>query len=102
MENIAMLNLPVNPSVRQQAEQILSNLGIPLATAIDIYLRQITIVGGIPFSIRMAPVPDTMNADMMSADEINRSLEAGYQDAISGCTRDADDVFADLRKQWAQ
>ena len=91
MENTATLSLPVNPSVKQQAEHILSNLGIPLATAIDI-----------PFSIRMAPVPDTMNADMMSADEISQSLEAGYQDAISGRTRDADDVFADLRKQWAQ
>lgn len=102
MENTATLSLPINPSVKQQAEHILSNLGIPLATAIDIYLRQITIVGGIPFSIRMAPVPDTMNADMMSAEEINQSLEAGYQDAISGHTRDADAVFADLRKQWAQ
>ena len=102
MENAAMLKLPVNPSVKQQAEQILSNLGIPMATAIDIYLRQIAIVGGIPFSIRMAPVPDTMNADMMSADEINQSLEAGYRDAISGRTNDAADFFAEMRKQWAQ
>ena len=43
-----------------------------------------------------------MNADLMSADEINQSLEAGYQDAISGRTKDAAEVFADLRKQWAQ
>ncbi len=41
---------------------------------------------------------DTMNADLMSADEINQSLEAGYQDAISGRTKDAAEVFADLRK----
>ena len=70
------------------------NLGIPLATAIDMYLRQIAIVGGIPFSIRVAPVPDTINADMMSADEINRSLEAGDRDALSGHTRDAEIMAA--------
>lgn len=102
MENTATLSFPINPSVKQQAEQILSTLGIPMATAIDIYLRQIAIVGGIPFSIRMAPVPNTMNADLMSVDEINQSLEAGYQDAISGRMKDAAEVFADLRKHWAQ
>ncbi|MBR1759782.1 MAG: type II toxin-antitoxin system RelB/DinJ family antitoxin [Schwartzia sp.] len=68
------------------------NLGIPLATAIDIYLRQIAIAGGIPFSIRVAPVPDTINADRMSADEINQSLEAGDRDAIS--------ATQGMRKSW--
>ena len=102
MDTTATLSFSVNPSVKQQAEQILSNLGIPMATAIDIYLRQIAIVGGIPFPVRMAPVPDTMNADLMSADEINQSLEAGYQDAVAGRTRDAADFFADMRRQWAQ
>lgn len=102
MENTATLSFPVNPSVKRQAEQILANLGIPMATAIDIYLRQIAMVGGIPFSVRMASVPDTMNADRMSAQEISQSLEAGYQDAVSGRSRDAAEVFAELRKQWAQ
>ena len=101
MENTATLSCSINPSVMQQAEQILSNLGIPLSTAIDIYLRQIAIVGGIPFPVRMAPAPETMNADLMSADEIHLSLEAGYQDAVAGRTREASEVFAEMRRQWA-
>ena len=42
MEKTMMLNVRVSPSVKQQAEDVLKQLGIPMATAIDMYLRQIT------------------------------------------------------------
>ena len=51
MEKSMTLNLRVNPVVKQQAEDVLKQLGIPMATAIDMYLRQIKLTGGIPFSV---------------------------------------------------
>ena len=48
MEKKVTLNLRVNPTVKQQADDVLKQLGIPMATAIDMYLRQITMTGGIP------------------------------------------------------
>ena len=42
MEKTMTLNLRVNPTVKQQAEDVLKQLGIPMATASDMYLRQIT------------------------------------------------------------
>ena len=39
MEKTMTLNLRVNPTVKQQAEDVLKQLGIPIATAIDMYLR---------------------------------------------------------------
>ena len=53
MEKSMMLNVRVSPSVKQQAEDVLKQLGIPMATAIDMYLRQITLTGGIPFSLSL-------------------------------------------------
>ena len=53
MEKTMMLNVRVSPSVKQQAEDVLKQLGIPTATAIDMYLRQITLTGGIPFSLSL-------------------------------------------------
>ena len=38
MEKTMTLNLRVNPTVKQQAEDVLKQLGIPMATAIDMYL----------------------------------------------------------------
>ena len=50
MEKTATLNLQVNPT-KKSAEDVLSRLGIPMSTAIDMYLRQITLTGGIPFRV---------------------------------------------------
>ena len=50
MGKTATLNLRVNPDVKENAESVLEQLGIPMATAIDMYLKQISLVGGIPFS----------------------------------------------------
>ena len=36
MEKTATLNLRVNPIVKERAENFLSQLGIPMSTAIDI------------------------------------------------------------------
>ena len=62
-----MLNVRVSPSVKQQAEDVLKQLGIPMATAIDMYLRQITLTGGIPFSLSLPKAPAPLNADTMTA-----------------------------------
>ncbi len=49
MGKTATLNIRVNPDVKENAESVLAQLGIPMATAIDMYLKQISLVGGIPF-----------------------------------------------------
>ena len=66
MEKTMMLNVRVSPSVKQQAEDVLKQLGIPMATAIDMYLRQITLTGGIPFSLSLPKAPAALNADTMT------------------------------------
>ena len=45
MEKTATLNLRINPVVKQRAESVLSKLGIPMSTAIDMYLNQIALTG---------------------------------------------------------
>ena len=42
MEKSSTLNLRVNPVVKARAESVLSQLGIPMSTAIDMYLNQIS------------------------------------------------------------
>ena len=43
----------VEPELKEQAEEVLSQLGIPMANAINIYLRQIVLRKGIPFDVRL-------------------------------------------------
>ena len=77
MEKSVTMNLRVNPSVKRQAEDVLKQLGIPMATAIDMYLRQITMTGGIPFEIR----PPRYNDETEAAIQEARDLMSGKKDA---------------------
>ena len=98
MEKTATMNLRVNPNVKKRAEEVLGILGIPMSTAIDMYLNQISLTGGIPFSVTIPKVPESVNMDFMTADEIHEKLNEGYDQAINGNIRDATSAFANFRK----
>ena len=96
MKKNATLNLRVNQDVKKQAEEVLSQLGMPMSTAIDIYLKQISITGGIPFPVNLPKVPASVNADAMTTDEIHSVLKEGFDDIEKGNVHDASAAF----KKW--
>ena len=98
MEKSATLNLRVNPAVKERAETVLSALGIPMSTAIDIYLNQIYLTGGIPFAVTLPKAPDTVNADLMTEQQIEEKLMRGIDEARAGKTHDAAKAFDEFRK----
>jgi len=99
MEKTTTLNLRVNPTVKRRAEDILSQLGIPMSTAIDIYLKQISMVGGIPFSVTLPKAPESINTDLMDSNELREKLERGYADIEAGNVQNAAEAFAKFREK---
>ena len=93
MEKNATLNLRVNPDVKRNAETILSQLGISMSTAVDIYLRQISLVGGIPFPVMVRQAPDRVNAEIMSALAIREKMQRGLDDVEKGNVRDIEEIM---------
>lgn len=96
MEKTMTLNLRVNPVVKKNAEEILSRLGLSMSTAIDIYLRQISLTGSIPFPVSLPMAPPELNTDFMSKEEIITKLQEGYKDIEKGNYCEAKDVFAEF------
>lgn len=74
MEKTATLNLRVNPTVKQEAENILDELGIPMSTAITMYLKQIALTGGIPFTPKLPAAPAGLDIDRMSDSQLSSLL----------------------------
>ncbi|MCM1112018.1 MAG: type II toxin-antitoxin system RelB/DinJ family antitoxin [Muribaculum sp.] len=99
MEKTATLNLRVNPNVKQRAEDVLTRLGIPMSTAIDMYLNQISLTGGIPFPVTLPNAPTALNADLMTSEEIHMKLQEGYGDVQAGRVQDAGSAFAKFREK---
>ncbi len=97
MEKTLTLNVRVSPDVKQNAENVLKQLGVPMATAVDIFLRQIAMTGGIPFSISLPKAPTMLNTDEMTAGEIHAELKAGYDDMLAGRVQDATAAFDAFR-----
>lgn len=98
MEKSATLNLRVNPTVKKRAEDVLSRLGIPMSTAIDMYLNQISLTGGIPFTVTLPKAPQSLNADLITTEEIHAKLQEGYDDVKAGRVQDAATAFTKFRE----
>lgn len=97
MEKTMTLNLRVNPDVKRRAEEVLSQLGMPMSTAIDIYLKQIAMIGGIPFAVTLPRAPVSVNADLMTNADIHAKLKEGYSDIEKGNVQDAAAAFKRFR-----
>lgn len=93
MEKTATLNLRVNPEVKKSAESVLYQLGVPMATAVDMFLKQITLTGGLPFAVTLPKAPDSVNADMMNVTQIRQMLDEGLDDIEHGRTRPTREAF---------
>ena len=99
MEKNATLNIRINPEVKKSAETVLSQLGVPMATAIDMFLKQVTLTGGIPFAVTLPKAPENINADMMSSSQIRDKLNEGLSDVENGNVRLARETFKQFRER---
>ncbi len=95
----ANLYVRMEPEVKEQAEGILSELGIPASNAINMFYKQIILQRGLPFEVKM-PSARPVDMSALSEAELNAELEKGYADIKAGRTRDANAVFADIRKDY--
>ena len=89
----------VEPEIKEQAERVLSQLGIPMSNAIGLFLRQIIMQRGIPFDVKLLPHKPVAIGGM-SAVELNIELEKGYADIAAGRLYDLDDVVAKMDRDY--
>lgn len=99
MAKTATLNLRVDPQLKQNAENVLDKLGIPMATAIDMFLNQIVIKNGIPFSLTLPTAPDKLDITKMTDEELHAKLKKGYDDYQEGRTQNAAQAFQIFREK---
>ena len=99
MAKSANLYARIEPDVKEQAEEILASLGIPVSNAINMYYKQIILHRGIPFEVKL---PNRSQVDMtqLTDAQMDAELEKGYADALEGRTKPASRAFADIRKDY--
>ena len=53
MARTANVFVRVEPEIKEEAENILEQLGIPMSNAVGMFLRQIVLQKGIPFEMKL-------------------------------------------------
>ena len=102
MEKSATLNLRINPTLKQDAEKVLGRLGIPMSTAVDMFLNQVVLVGGIPFSVTIPSVPESIDMTKMSEEQIHSKIQRGYNDYKAGRVQNAAGAFARFQESHSR
>ena len=89
----------IQPEIKEQAEAILSQLGIPVSVFIDMAYRQVILRDGIPFSLDLATRLPTRDA--LSRDEFDAMMQTGLDldQARRGESSPLNEAFARLRAE---
>lgn len=73
----------VEPEIKAQAEQVLSQLGIPMANAINLFLHQVVLRKGIPFDVSL-PKCAPLNFSTLSTGQFDAEIEKGFASLEAG------------------
>lgn len=99
MANTSAVYARIDNGLKENAENILSQLGISPSSAIQMFYSQIVLTKGMPFNLRLPSAQPTAIGSM-SRTEIDAELKKGIESLKSGRTYTADEVDAELAKEY--
>ncbi len=88
MSNTTNINIRISPDLKQEADNVLSALGLTMSSAVNLFLRKTVQEQGIPFEVSLKP-----NADTISAME---EAEAMLHDPNTKVFHSLDELWEDL------
>lgn len=94
MANTSAVYARIDMELKENAEGILSQLGISPSSAIQMFYSQIVLKKGIPFELRLPSTKPTAIGGM-SREQLDAELMKGVESRKSGKTYTADEVDAD-------
>ena len=87
----------VEPDIKEKAETILAQLGIPASVVINMLYKQIIMTQSIPFSISIPNPP--LPRDEMDSVTFDAMMQTGLNEAKTDLSREAKEVFSELRRE---
>jgi DNA-damage-inducible protein J len=70
MAKTASLNIRIDPEMKADAEELFGMFGITVADAVNIFLHQSLLVGGLPFAVEQPRYNAETEAAMRECDEM--------------------------------
>ncbi len=87
----APTQIRIDSDVKAQASALFSSLGLDMSSAVNMFLHQCILRGGLPFAVEMPHYSRTTLSAMAEAEKISKDP------SVKGYT-DIDELFEDLAK----
>jgi len=99
MAKSANLYARIEPEVKEQAETILNQLGIPMSNAVGMFLRQVVLQQGIPFEMKL-PKKAPLAYGSLTKEQFDAEIGKGMEDIREGRVYSADVVEEEMRRDY--
>lgn len=99
MANTSAVYARIDTDLKNNAEGILSQLGISPSGAIQMLYSQIVLHNGIPFDLRI-PAKKPLSVADMTKEQFDAELQKGFDSFKAGKVLSADEVDAKLAKEF--
>lgn len=99
MANTSAVYARIDTGLKENAEGILAQLGITPSSAIQMLYSQIVLQRGLPFDLHLPPMKPTA-LDGLTREELDAELMKGMDSLKGGVTYSADEVHAELAKEF--
>ena len=99
MANTSAIYARIDKELKENAEGILSKLGISPSSAIQMLYSQIVLRNGMPFDLRL-PTGKPVAAGGMNRGQLDAELMKGMESLKSGKTYTVDEIDAELKKEF--
>lgn len=96
MAKTETLHIRVNEQVKANAEETLDMLGISISEAVNMFLCQVNLTGGLPFAVKL-PAPEHIM--VRSKTDLINKLDEAEADLNAGKDSDAKEAFGRLRSR---
>ncbi|MBO6229901.1 MAG: type II toxin-antitoxin system RelB/DinJ family antitoxin [Ruminiclostridium sp.] len=96
MAKTETLHIRVNEQVKTNAEETLDMLGISISEAVNMFLCQVNLTGGLPFAVKL-PAPERVM--VRSKTDLINKLDEADANLKTGKVSDAKDTFGRLRSR---
>lgn len=90
----------VEPDLKEQAEQVLNQLGIPMSNAVGMFLKQIVLQRGIPFEMKLPSYEEPIAYQALTKEQFNAEIEKGMEDIKAGKVYSEDEIEAEMKREF--
>lgn len=89
----------VEPEIKEQAENVLNQLGIPMSNDVSMFLRQVVLQRGIPFEMKL-PAKKPLVMSELTKEQLDAEIAKGMADIEDGKVYSAEEVEEKMHRMY--